>query len=162
MRLKTAQGKPFGRLLFIAIGSLCLYSFLALHHTGIAMGQTQQKANENKKGSENMKSISDEKESPFFCNMNALTVDQRKRVIELVKLLKTKTQEVKELPNGFAFRYKPDSEIVRDAAEFITYERLCCPFFEFELAVEREGGPLWLRLKGREGVKDFIRIEFEL
>lgn len=126
------------------------------------MAQTQPKANENKKGAENMKSISDEKESPFFCNMNALTGEQKKRIVELVKQLKAKTLEVKELPDGFAFRYKPDSETVRDAAEFITYERACCPFFEFELSVEREGGPLWLRLRGREGVKDFIRIEFEL
>lgn len=143
---KTAQRKPFSGLLFIAVGSLCLYGFLALHQVGTAMAQTQP----------------DEKESPFFCNMNALTGEQKKRIVELVKQLKAKTQEVKELPDGFAFRYKPDSETVRDAAEFITYERACCPFFEFELSVEREGGPLWLRLRGREGVKDFIRIEFEL
>jgi hypothetical protein len=160
MVLKTDPRNLFGRLLFIVVTSLCLSlsgrDILAFNHKGAVMAKTQQKANENKK------SINDEKESPFFCNLNALTVDQRKRVIELVKQLKAGAQEVKELKDGFAFRYKPDSETVRDAAEFITYERLCCPFFEFELSVEREGGPLWMRLRGREGVKDFIRIEFEL
>ncbi|MDQ3748973.1 MAG: MerR family DNA-binding protein [Acidobacteriota bacterium] len=45
-----------------------------------------------------------------------------------------------------------------DVAEFITYERLCCPFFNFEMAVEGEN--LSLRLKGKEGVKEFIKMEF--
>jgi hypothetical protein len=38
-------------------------------------------------------------------------------------------------------------------------ERLCCPFFEISLRFERDGGPLWLRLTGREGIKDFIKAE---
>jgi hypothetical protein len=36
----------------------------------------------------------------------------------------------------------------------------CCPFFEIDLNVEREQGGLWLRLTGREGVKQLIRAEF--
>jgi hypothetical protein len=44
-------------------------------------------------------------------------------------------------------------------SEFIARERLCCPFFTFELVAEQEDGPLWLHLRGREGVKDFIKIE---
>lgn len=38
----------------------------------------------------------------------------------------------------------------------------CCPFFDFDLIVEREGGSMWFRLTGREGVKAFIREEFSL
>ena len=38
-------------------------------------------------------------------------------------------------------------------------ERLCCPFLDISLRFEREGGPLWLRLAGRKGVKEFIKIE---
>jgi hypothetical protein len=44
-------------------------------------------------------------------------------------------------------------------AEFISLEKLCCPFLSFVVDVEREGGPVWLRLTGREGVKAFIREE---
>lgn len=102
-----------------------------------------------------------ENESPFACNMSALNAGEKKRVLELLKELTTKRQEIKELPEGFAFRFEMDSETLRYAAEFITYERLCCPFFEFALIVEKENGPLWLELKGREGVKDFIKIEFD-
>lgn len=49
-----------------------------------------------------------------------------------------------------------------DAAEFIVYERLCCPFLNFELDVERDTNRLWLRLRGQEGIKEFIRLEFNI
>lgn len=101
-------------------------------------------------------------DTPFACNMAALDAEQKKRVLDLLKELKTKRQEVKELPDGYALRYSMDSNTFRDAAEFITLERLCCPFFEFELAAEKADGAMWLRLKGSEGVKDFIKIEFDL
>jgi hypothetical protein len=39
-------------------------------------------------------------------------------------------------------------------------EGLCCPFFDIDMHVEREGGSLWLRLTGRGGVKQFIRADF--
>jgi hypothetical protein len=59
-----------------------------------------------------------------------------------------------------AMKKPVEATTIQDLAEFITYERLCCPFFDLEIVVEREGGPAWLRLRGREGVKEFIRIEF--
>jgi hypothetical protein len=103
-----------------------------------------------------------EKESPFTCNVSGLSADQRERWEALLTQLNDAKQEVRELPDGYAFRFPASSAMVKDVAEFITYERSCCPFFDFELAVEREGGPLWLRLKGRRGVKAFIKSEFGL
>lgn len=38
--------------------------------------------------------------------------------------------------------------------------RLCCPFFDFVVELERNGGPLWLKLIGRDGIKPFIQAEF--
>ncbi|HYP29979.1 MAG TPA: hypothetical protein VE262_24945 [Blastocatellia bacterium] len=102
------------------------------------------------------------KESPFACNVGALNAEQRKRYTALIKKLNSSKQEVKELEDGYALRFSADSSTVQELAEFIVYERLCCPFFDFELVVEREGGPAWLSLKGREGVKEFIREEFGL
>ena len=102
----------------------------------------------------------DEKETPFSCNVAGMNDVQRERWQKLIEHLAIAKQEVKELPDGYAFRFAAESEMVKDCAEFIVYERLCCPFFDFEIAIEREGGPLWLRLKGRPGVKQFIRSEF--
>lgn len=63
---------------------------------------------------------------------------------------------MRELPEGYAFELPNESDVLLTASEFIINERLCCPFFDFTLEVEREGGPMWLSLKGRDGVKPFI------
>jgi hypothetical protein len=36
---------------------------------------------------------------------------------------------------------------------------LCCPFFNIELRCESDDGPLWLRLTGQPGTKEFIKID---
>ena len=100
------------------------------------------------------------KESPFACNVAGISAERRPRYMALAKKLVSTKQEVRELTDGYAFRFSVDASTIQDLAEFITYERLCCPFFDLEIVVEREGGPAWLRLRGREGVKEFIRIEF--
>jgi hypothetical protein len=103
----------------------------------------------------------EDNESPFACNLQAMNTQQRQRYSLLTKQLQMNRQEIKELPNGYAFRLLPEPSVIKDAAEWITYERLCCPFFDFGLEVEHDGGSMWLRLTGREGVKPFIRSEFD-
>jgi hypothetical protein len=99
------------------------------------------------------------RDSPFACRVSALDDEQKRRRRSLLEHLISTKEELQELPDGYAFRFPSGPGMVRDVAEFITYERLCCPFFDFELTIEREGGPLWLRLRGRDGVKEFIRSE---
>jgi hypothetical protein len=96
----------------------------------------------------------------FACNMLALNSEERKRHIEVAKRLRTATKEERELPDGYAFRFSSDQPTILLVSEFIARERLCCPFFTFEMVVEPEDGPLWIRLRGAEGVKAFIRAEF--
>lgn len=101
-------------------------------------------------------------DTPFICNINALTDAQRVRYHELAGKLNDSRQAVKELGNGYAFRFKAEADLILEVAEFIVYERLCCPFFDFELAVEPDTNRLWLRLRGQEGIKEFIRSEFNI
>jgi hypothetical protein len=63
--------------------------------------------------------------------------------------------ERQELPDGFAFRYAAGD--YREVADFIENERLCCPFYHFTLEVTPENGPLWLRITGRDGVKEIMQ-----
>lgn len=100
------------------------------------------------------------RESPFACNVTGLTTEQRQRYLALAKKMQNTKQEIRELEDGYAIRFSIEGSTIQDLAEFITYERKCCPFFDLEIALEREGGPAWLRLRGREGVKEFIRAEF--
>jgi hypothetical protein len=44
-------------------------------------------------------------------------------------------------------------------AEFVANERLCCPFFEFEITVERADGPVWLRMTGAGEAKRLLEAE---
>lgn len=100
------------------------------------------------------------KESPIACVMAALDDAQKRRRKELEERTAASIEEVRELKDGYAVRLPADARTVVEVAEFVTYERLCCPFLDFEIRIEREGGPLWLRLTGREGVKEFVRQEF--
>jgi len=98
-------------------------------------------------------------ESPFVCDMTALATVQREQHAITSSQLFRAVQEVRELPDGYAFRLPNDSTTLSMAAEFVAGERLCCPFFGFALELEPEAGPLWLRLTGRDGVKPFIQAE---
>jgi hypothetical protein len=99
-------------------------------------------------------------QSPFACNLLALSPAARTRHFdELEPQLRRLKTAVRELANGYAFRFPADSEIVRLLAEWAAGERLCCPFFDIDIRMEPEGGPLWLTLTGRAGTKDFIRAD---
>lgn len=101
-------------------------------------------------------------ETVFACQMNALDAGQRGRYNTITRTLKDARQELRELEDGYAFRFKAESQLIQDAAEFIAYERLFCPFFDFELFVENASDSFWLRLRGQEGIRKFIRSEFNI
>ena len=94
--------------------------------------------------------------------MNALTVEERKRRAELSSQISRCVQQMEELADGFAFRFAPDAGTWMTLAEFSTLERRCCPFFAFSLSAEEEDGAMWMRITGREGVKQFLLAELGL
>ena len=101
-------------------------------------------------------------EQPFFCNLSALSADERKHHRELTTRLRESVKEVRELADGYGFRLATEAADIRLVAEWVTLERLCCPFFAFQLDVGSDGKPLWLRITGREGVKAFMQSEFDI
>ena len=105
-------------------------------------------------------SVKPKHESPLACDRLALTPEQRKRHFEeLGPMLRSLKTSVRELPDGFEFQYPSDMRTYQVVAEWAAGERVCCPFLEIDLRSEPEGGPLWLRLTGRDGVKKFIQAE---
>lgn len=98
-------------------------------------------------------------ESPFACDMTAFNPSERKQHIDAIKEVFGTVEEIRELPHGYGFRLPSETAWVMKVADFITKERLCCPFFGFALQLESERGALWLSLTGREGVKPFIMAE---
>ena len=74
-------------------------------------------------------------------------------------MLKLK-KSTRELPDGYEFELPADKATWQLLAEWVIDERLCCPFLDIELRFSRENGPLWLRLTGRPGTKEFIKEDF--
>jgi hypothetical protein len=98
----------------------------------------------------------------FACNINGIPHQKRALYRQLVDALLGAINEKRELPDGYAFRIKTEHITSDQLVEWINLERLCCPFFGFQLLWEPENGPVWLHLTGPQGVKDFIREEFVL
>jgi hypothetical protein len=100
--------------------------------------------------------------TPIACMMNAMPPQQSSRYAVLRQDVLTQRIGIEDLADGYGFRFAPDSSLMLSLAEFVSLERLCCPFLRFEIVLEAENAALLLRLRGREGVREFIAAEFEL
>jgi len=94
------------------------------------------------------------------CNLNVFTPAERAQHRTLIALLKAAIAEQSELPDGYGFRLSRETISLEQLAVWAALESKCCPFFDFQLELgPQPGGPLWLRLRGGEGVKEFIHFE---
>jgi hypothetical protein len=97
-------------------------------------------------------------ESPLVCDLTVLDPETRAAHVALGSyLLGEAAEEREELEDGYAFRFAV--ERYDQVAAFVANERRCCPFLRFELVIEPDGGPLTLRMRGREGVKAILAAE---
>lgn len=101
-------------------------------------------------------------QSNFYCNIKALTPAERTSHKQLTDKLMVLRKETVELENGYDFRYSPKDVSLAELAQWVVAEGKCCPFFDFHIDLEREGGLLCLRLTGAEGIKAFIRAEIPM
>jgi hypothetical protein len=101
-----------------------------------------------------------EDEMVIGCDLTAISAEDREQHITDGKDLFASVLEMRELPDGYAFRLPSESATLAQVANWITYERLCCPFFTFGIIAEPQQGAIWLRLTGTPEVKQFISMEF--
>jgi len=87
--------------------------------------------------------------------------EQAARREQVVKALFAAVRQARELPDGYGLEFPGNSDWLLRLTEFVAFERVCCPFFTFELVCEPEQGPIWLNLRGPEGVKEMVRVELE-
>src|ERR1041385_3257264 len=92
--------------------------------------------------------------------MTALSHEQRTRHHELAALLKSSLRAIHELPDGYEFEFPWSLETYNALAELTPFEHACCPFFDIGIRIGANDRLCW-RLSGREGIKPFIRAEFE-
>ncbi len=95
---------------------------------------------------------------PLACDMSALDAGQRRRQGVLARRLRDGALEIRELANGYAFAHPPDADTLAMMAEFVANERLCCPFFGFEISVGGDG-LAWLGIAAEGEAKGILEAE---
>src|SRR5258708_1139482 len=93
-------------------------------------------------------------------NLKGPTAQQRARHKQVREKLMGWKKEIGGREKGYEFQFRPGGVSVAELAEWVVAESKCCPFFDFHIDLEREGKLLCLRLTGEEGIKAFIRAEF--
>jgi hypothetical protein len=92
------------------------------------------------------------------CNIRAISAAQRPRYDDLVSRLRSAMHDRRELHDGYGYSLHSNQITLPEVAEWVTMERLCCPFLTFQLEVAGETSLLTLR--GPDGVKAILREEF--
>jgi hypothetical protein len=87
---------------------------------------------------------------------------ERKRQKELTEYLIRVRKQIVETEKGYEFQFRPSDVSLTQLVEWVTAEEKCCPFFNFHIDLEREGHLVCLGLGGADGIKPFIRTEFQV
>jgi hypothetical protein len=96
---------------------------------------------------------------PVACSLTSPELQERRS--HVLRKVSESVLEVKELGDGYAYRFPGDEIWITELANLIKFERLCCPFLQFNIRIEPDAGPIWLELSGPEGTKDFLNTIFE-
>ncbi len=103
--------------------------------------------------------ISQQPDPILACNVQAISPECRPVHQTNMQRVFSSVQEVRELPTGYALRLPNETDLLQATVAFVSYERLCCPFFHFTLDIEPEQGPIWLSLTGTVDVKPFVQSQ---
>jgi hypothetical protein len=92
------------------------------------------------------------------CNFHAIGASQWPRYNNLVTRLRSAMRDHRELPDGYIYLLDSTKIALAEVSEWITMERLCCPFLIFQL--EETGKDCYLTMRGPDGAKAVLREEF--
>ena len=91
--------------------------------------------------------------------MDVFTPAQRENHIQNIAQLFQSVQDIHQVADGYQFMFPYNIELTQ-LADFISEERLCCPFLEFTLKIEPNAKKVLLTLTGPTGTQEFLREEF--
>ncbi|MEO7000566.1 MAG: hypothetical protein ABI068_02020 [Ktedonobacterales bacterium] len=92
-------------------------------------------------------------EAPIACMLTGDELTERGSEVGAVFQA---VEQVRELADGYEFRFPGSDAIVSGLLGFMLAERRCCPFFTFELVFEPNLSAIWVRLRGSTAVKEFV------
>ena len=94
------------------------------------------------------------------CNPKAITAATRPRYEELSRRLREAVRNRRELPNGYVLSLDEKAISLTEAAEWMSLERLCCPFLTLQLETVAGQGNWRLTLTGPSGAKAILEAAF--
>src|SRR6187401_590148 len=95
---------------------------------------------------------------PIACVPHAIPADRREQhFAQARRLFKETAMSRTSLKEGYAFVFPVNALI--SLAEFVSNERLCCPFMRFEMEVQPAADILALRMTGPPGTREVLDAE---
>ncbi|WP_338877431.1 hypothetical protein WBJ53_32320 (plasmid) [Spirosoma sp. SC4-14] len=89
--------------------------------------------------------------------------DQIKRMNELHQTLFKKVSRTVEHPTSYELVFNgTDNAIIGELAEFMKFERLCCPWLVFHLTFQPEEGPISIEMGDSAQTKEMVYLVMEL
>lgn len=98
--------------------------------------------------------------SVFACNLKAISTTERPRYNDLMQHIRSATRDRSELPDGYTFKLDSKAVTLPEVAEWISMERLCCPFLTLQISASGDQDDWLLKLTGPKGVKPLLQAAF--
>ena len=96
---------------------------------------------------------------PVACSLTDSEFRERRNSV--LREARQKMLEVKEIADGYNYRFPSDDDSLAQIINLVRLERKCCPFLQFRITVESGNGDIWLELTGAQGTKDFLASLFD-
>jgi hypothetical protein len=93
-------------------------------------------------------------DQPVACTLTEAELRERRRTI--LDSIRRAVLDVSPLPDGYAYRFEPTSEILSQLARLIDLERQCCAFLTFRIIVEAGRQRICLEIAGPPDAKAVI------
>ena len=95
-------------------------------------------------------------DEPIVCNLSSEELVLRS---QLLQSLGQAVRQTVEIDNGYAYRFD-NSDILHQLVDVVDAERRCCTFLSFSIALTPGNGPIWLRITGPQGTREFLTCFF--
>src|SRR5882757_6024807 len=96
----------------------------------------------------------------FACNLTAISAPGRAGHNELAIHVRSAMRDKRAITNGYAFTLSGEAVTLPEVAEWIAFERLCCPFLTLQLSASGSEADWRLTLTGPAGVEALLDAEF--
>ncbi len=96
---------------------------------------------------------------PIACSLTDSEFRERRQTV--LREARQKMLEVKEIADGYIYRFPSDDDSLAQIINLVRLERKCCRFLQFRITVEAGEGDTWLELTGAQGTKEFLASLFD-